>query len=115
VTPLILPWKPRGLAEWARVATGAVVDTDSVQALLADPEGGVPAEPFVEKTLVRLLAALQLPIPAELQGGNTEVVVPTGATPGADAARQALHDLGATEVTPETLGDFMRAVKKYLD
>lgn len=104
----------QALAEWARVATGAVVDTNSLQALLADPEGE-PAEPFVEETLVQLLDALELPIPAELQDGSAEVVLPAGATPGGDAARQALHDLGATEVTPEALGDFMRAVTKHLD
>jgi hypothetical protein len=113
--PVDLALEVQALAEWARVATGAVVDTNSVQALLADPEGGVPAEPFLEETLVRLLDALELPIPAELQDGSVEVVLATGATPGGDAARQALHELGATEVTPETLGDFIRAVKKHLD
>jgi hypothetical protein len=105
----------QALAEWAKAATGAVVDTNPVQALLADPEGGEPAEPFVEETLVRLLAALELPMPAELQDTSAEVVPPTGATPGGDAARKALHDLGATEVAPENLGDFMRAGKKQLD
>lgn len=91
------------------------MDTNRLQTLLADPDGGHPAEPFVEETVVRLLAALELPIPAELQAASAQPVLPIGAPRGGDAARQALHDLGATEVTPQTLGDFMGAVKKHLD
>ncbi|MBB3676001.1 hypothetical protein [Modestobacter versicolor] len=57
----------RGLARWARTATGRDVDPDDVLALLApDDEDADPEDLFVEDTVRRLLELAGLPVPEEL-------------------------------------------------
>lgn len=56
----------RGLAEWARVATGANVKAKAIQKMLASPKGKDPKNDFVEDTVARLLPALGLPLPPDL-------------------------------------------------
>ena len=57
----------RGLAHWARLATGRDVDPADVAALLApDDEDADPEDLFVEDTVRRLLELLGLPVPEEL-------------------------------------------------
>lgn len=55
-----------GLAEWARVATGANVNASTIQKLLASPKGKDPDDDFVEDTVARLLPVLGLPLPPDL-------------------------------------------------
>jgi hypothetical protein len=57
----------RGLADWARQATGREVDPGDVLALLApDDEDADPEDLFVEETVRRLLELTGVPVPEEL-------------------------------------------------
>ncbi|MCD9197830.1 hypothetical protein [Aeromicrobium wangtongii] len=57
----------RGLAAWAADVRGTVIDPDVVRGLLASPEGDEAPDVFVEAALVRLLLALGLPLPEDLE------------------------------------------------
>lgn len=58
----------RGLAAWAAGVRGVVVDPEVVRGLLASPDAGDEApDVFVEAALVRLLLALGLPVPEDLE------------------------------------------------
>jgi hypothetical protein len=57
-----------GLSVWAEEVVGESVQSDRVRTLLADPTGADPVEVFVEDSVVKLLAALGLPVPTSLQG-----------------------------------------------
>jgi hypothetical protein len=57
----------RGLAQWARRATGREVDPREVAALLApDDDDDDPEDLFVEETVRRLLELTGVPVPEEL-------------------------------------------------
>lgn len=64
----------RGLAHWARLATGREVDPEDVAALLApDDEDDDPEDLFVEETVRRLLELTGVPVPEELTGEELHV------------------------------------------
>lgn len=58
----------RGLAAWAADVCGTVVDPAAVLELLASPDAADEApDVFVEAALVRVLLALGLPVPEDLE------------------------------------------------
>ncbi len=64
--PVDIDDQARGLSAWSREATGADVDVAAVRALLAEEGIEDPLDDFVEETVVRLLAVLNIPNPPEL-------------------------------------------------
>ncbi len=55
------------LVTWAAAVVGAQVRADELEALIADPDGSDPENPFVEDTVAQLLAMLGLPLPTDMQ------------------------------------------------
>ncbi|HEX7834892.1 MAG TPA: hypothetical protein VF479_05430 [Pseudolysinimonas sp.] len=64
--PVDIDDQARGLSAWARDATGSDVDLAGVRELLAEEDIDEPLDDFVEDTVVRLLAVLNIPNPPEL-------------------------------------------------
>lgn len=66
--PVDVEAEARGLAAWAADVRGTVVDPATIVGLLASPvaEDEAP-DVFVEAALVRLLLALGLPVPEDLE------------------------------------------------
>lgn len=56
-----------GFVDWATSVVGAQVSVSDLKVLIADPEGSDPENPFVEDTVVQLIALLGLPLPPDLQ------------------------------------------------
>lgn len=66
--PVDVDAEARGLAAWAADVRGTVVDPDVIRPLLASPDAADESpDVFVEAALVRLLLALGLPVPEDLE------------------------------------------------
>lgn len=66
--PVDVEAEARGLAAWAADVRGTVIDPDVIRALLASPDAEDEApDVFVEAALVRLLQALGVPVPEDLE------------------------------------------------
>jgi hypothetical protein len=57
----------KGFIAWAEAVLGARVSPDQVRTLMADPDGADPDNPFVEDTVIQLIAILGLPLPTDLE------------------------------------------------
>jgi hypothetical protein len=56
-----------GLSGWAQSVLDVRVSPEQLRNLMADPAGADPESPFVEDTVVQLIALFGLPLPTDLE------------------------------------------------
>lgn len=71
--PVDLAAESEGFSQWAAIVLGRRISTEEVRAMMAEDEVDEPVDTFVEDTVARLLARLDMPLPPWLQSGPRSI------------------------------------------